>query len=263
MKFSYGKEAVSVYRAGAGALFAAEIRLDAFGQSFEPSYTEGDNSMVIATDSMKNFIHATAAEYDEESLEGFVELVARTFLETYAHVESVHVAGREIAFSRAGDVVFRRVGPDRDVTELRMDRTGIRDHRSGREGLHLVKLTGSAFRGFIRDEYTTLPDADDRPLGIQLNVYWRCADFARRVASDGVVASLAATFDEFFNESIQQLVREMGVRVLDGFADIVELSFDAENRLWDRAALPAGDGPVRIYTDPRPPYGVITLTLRR
>ena len=53
---SYGKDAVSVYRIAGDDLFACETRVIVRGEAFEASYTEGDNSMIVATDSMKNFV---------------------------------------------------------------------------------------------------------------------------------------------------------------------------------------------------------------
>ena len=76
LRIGYGKEAVSVYRTdGVSSLFAAEIGMTARGAAFAPSYTEGDNTVVVATDSMKNFIQITALEYGDDSLEGFLELL--------------------------------------------------------------------------------------------------------------------------------------------------------------------------------------------
>jgi urate oxidase / 2-oxo-4-hydroxy-4-carboxy-5-ureidoimidazoline decarboxylase len=262
-QISYGKAAVSVYRtSGAGELFAAEVRLDVFGEAFLPSYTEGDNSLVVATDSMKNFVHVAAVAYEGESLEGFLALLGSEFLGEYDHVESVRLVGREIPFARTDGSLFRRLDGDYAVAEVARAREGIVDHRSGRERLHLVKLTGSAFRGFVRDRYTTLPDADDRPLGIHLNIYWRHGDFERRIESERVREHVAETFADFVSESIQHLVHEMGVRLLDRFPEISEVSFEGENRLWDLAQT-SDDGDVKVYTDPRPPYGVIALTLAR
>ena len=264
MKISYGKDAVSVYRTNAsGSLFAAEVRLDVFGESFVPSYTEGDNSMVIATDSMKNFVHLIALEYEGSSLEEFLDVAGRTFLAKYGHVERVRLRARELPFARVGQVLFQRFDGDYGVAELELDRGGIVDLRSGREGLHLVKLTGSAFTGFVRDEYTTLPEMADRPLGIHLDVYWRHEDAARRVASEAVRESVKETFDDFSSESIQHLVHEMGRRILARFPEIAEVSFEGENRLWDTAQVSNEDERVRVYTAPRPPVGVITLTLTR
>ena len=42
----------------------------------------------------------------------------------------------------------------------------ITDHESGRRDLQLIKITGSAFADFARDEHTTLPERPDRPLYI-------------------------------------------------------------------------------------------------
>jgi urate oxidase len=63
--------------------------------------------------------------------------------------------------------------------------------------------------------------------------------------------------------SIQHLVHEIGTRMLERWPQLVEVSFEAQNRLWDTAEVSADDDRLRVYTDPRPPYGRIGLTLRR
>jgi urate oxidase / 2-oxo-4-hydroxy-4-carboxy-5-ureidoimidazoline decarboxylase len=250
----YGKDAVSVYRTDGDRLFACEVRLVARGPAFEPSYTRGDNSMVVATDSMKNFVHSTALEYRGETLDGFVDEVATRFLDRYEHVEEVEVVAREASFARRSGVVFQRLYDDVPVSELVLGR-GSRSERSGLERLHLVKLSGSAFAGFVRDEHTTLPESADRPLFVHMNVHW-----SPRAPHERVRDSVVATFADFRSESIQHLVHEMGVRLLDGFGEIETVKFLAENRLWDTACEDDG---ATVYTDARPPFGVITLTLSR
>jgi urate oxidase / 2-oxo-4-hydroxy-4-carboxy-5-ureidoimidazoline decarboxylase len=264
LRIGYGKEAVSVYRTdGVSSLFAAEVGMTLRGAVFGPSYTEGDNTLVVATDSMKNFIHITALEYDGTSLEAFLELLARRFLATYGHVERIELTAHEVPFTRRSGQSFQEVGGDRAVAELALDQDGSLEHRSGREGLRLMKLTGSSFEGFVRDEYTTLADSRDRPLFIHLDVYWRNRDFGTRADGEAIREALAATFAEFDSASIQELVHEMGARLLDGFPEIEEVSFAGENRLWDTAQVYGPDQRVRVYTDPRPPYGRIELTLGR
>ena len=264
MKIHYGKDAIGVYRTdGSGSLWGAEVRLDVFGSNFEPAYTQGDNSMVIATDSMKNFVHAVAGDYDGDSLEGFAELVGRTFLARYEHVERVGVRARERPFARLSGVLYQRLGADYSVVELTVDRDGVSKHCCGRERLELVKITGSSFAGFARDEFTTLQEQRDRPLFVRLDVHWRHGNWERRVASDQVRACVVESFDDFVSRSIQHLVHEIGSRALVRFPELAEISFRAENRLWDTAEAPAErEGPV-VYTDPRPPVGLITLTLAR
>lgn len=257
---SYGKDAVSVYRTDGERLFACEVRLVARGEAFEASYTEGGNSLVVATDSMKNFVHRTALEYEGESLEDFLFELGRRFLDRYGHVQAVELHARETVFAARSRGVFQRLYDDYGVAEMTLEDDGRRLERSGRRGLHLVKLTGSSFAGFVRDEYTTLPDAEDRLLFVYLDVGWHNADYGRRASGEGVRDAVVATFADFRSESIQHLVHELGVRVLERFGEIDNVTFRAENRLWDTAER--RDGAV-VYTDARPPFGVITLSLDR
>jgi urate oxidase len=147
----------------------------------------------------------------------------------------------------------------------------ITEHESGRRDLQLIKITGSAFADFARDEHTTLPERRDRPLYIWLDIGWRYADAqhalladpARYVAAEQVADLATAVFHEFVSLSIQHLVNEIGTRMLARWPQLAEVSFDAQNRLWDVAAESASDPRVKTYSDPRPPYGHIGLVLRR
>ena len=264
LRIGYGKQAVSVYRTdGVSSLFAAEIGMTARGEAFGPSYTEGDNTLVVATDSMKNFIQIAALEYEEGSLEGFLELLARRFLDTYGHVERIELTAREVPFARRSEQSFQGVGGDRAVADLALDRDGTLEHRSGREGLRLMKLTGSSFEGFVRDEYTTLADSRDRPLFIHLDVHWRNRDFGARADGEAVRDSLAGDLRGLRLGLDPGARPRDGRRALDAFPEIEEISFLGQNRLWDTAQVSGADQRVRVYTDPRPPYGRIELTLAR
>jgi urate oxidase/2-oxo-4-hydroxy-4-carboxy-5-ureidoimidazoline decarboxylase len=257
---AYGKHAVSVYRIGDGRLFACEVDMLIRGEAFTTSYTEGDNSLVIATDSMKNFIHRTAVECGAVGLEDFLVEIGTRFLARYAHVESVDLEGRERVFAPRAGNVLQRLYDDYASAGVTLFPDGGRIEQSGRRGLHLMKLSGSAFAGFVRDEYTTLPETRDRPLFVHLDVHWHNGEPGRRADGERVRDTLVTTFAEFDSESIQHLVHEMGARVLGRFPEIAVLGFRAENRLWDTAQ--EGDG-VRVYTDARPPYGVIELQVQR
>jgi urate oxidase len=147
----------------------------------------------------------------------------------------------------------------------------VSDHRCGCKALQLVKLTGSAFAHFVRDEHTTLPERNDRPLFVHLDVGWKYADardlFApdcrRYIAAEQVRDHVQSTFHDFVSMSIQHLVNEMGTRLLERFPQMAEVSFEAQNRLWDTASTSETDERVKVYTDPRRPYGLIRLTLTR
>jgi len=137
--------------------------------------------------------------------------------------------------------------------------------------MQLIKVTGSSFAQFARDEYTTLPERVDRPLFIYLDVYWKYGDTGLMSADDHslyipaeqVRDLCAATFHRFVSMSIQHLIHEMGVDLLKRFPQMAEVSFEAQNRLWDTAFTSDVNEKVKVFIDPRPPYGMITLRLGR
>jgi urate oxidase len=138
-------------------------------------------------------------------------------------------------------------------------------------GLQLMKVTGSAFADFARDDYTTLPERPDRPLFVHVDIGWRydrpdsalTPDHAHYVAGDQVADLAAAVFHRFVSLSIQHLVNEIGLAMLERWPQLSEASFEAQNRLWDTAVVSADDDRVKVYCDPRPPYGRIGLVLKR
>ncbi|HEV2655056.1 MAG TPA: hypothetical protein VGT82_08850, partial [Ktedonobacteraceae bacterium] len=184
---SYGKTSVPVYRIYAtpltgvppipessftgreNVLLAAEIDVEVFGENFLPSYTRGDNSMVVATDTMKNFILRQTLAFEGSTLEGLLEQLGHQFLATYPEMERLQMTGRELPFRPAqvpqgeqghfGDsnVLFSRAHDDYATATLDFASDGgttkITDHRCGRVGMRLFKVTGSAFTHFVRDAY--------------------------------------------------------------------------------------------------------------
>ena len=256
MRISYGKLHVPLQRVverdGRHDVLAAEVSVEVLGENFRAAYTVGDNREVVATDTMKNFILRESLAYEGDTLEGLIVHLGTGFLATYPVMDAVRMTGREHRFERASGKLFVREHGDHGVAEAHIDATGETDLRSGREDLWLLKVTGSSFRKFARDDYTTLPERIDRPLFVRMDVHWRYGDPARD--------HVAATFDDFVSESIQHLVHEMGTRMLDRWPELAAIRFDAENHTRD----PAGeDGARKIYTDPFPAQGLITLTLER
>ncbi|MEO7295302.1 MAG: factor-independent urate hydroxylase [Candidatus Limnocylindria bacterium] len=300
----YGKADVKVYRTHAepltgitripespfggrdNALVAAQIEVVVRGEVFLDAYTRGDNRLVVATDTMKNFIHAVSLRARARTLEEWLLEVGTAFLDTYPHMERLTMLGRDLPFSaavvavddgfEASDRLFSRDRCDFAIARLDLARAAdgsiqITEHESGRRELQLIKITGSSFADFARDEHTTLPERPDRPLYIWSNIGWRYTDASHAVLSDPgryvaaeQVADLAmAVFEDFVSLSIQHLVNEIGLRMLDRWPQLAEVSFDAQNRLWDLVAESSEEPRVKTYSDPRPPFGHIGLVLRR
>lgn len=268
-------------------LFATEIDVEVFGNNFLPAYTHGDNSMVVATDSMKNVVLTQALAYEGATLEGFLALLGRLFLSSYAQMERLRLSGTEQPFIATpvpqaaqgsfgpSDRLFARSHDDRAVAVLECDRGAegfrVAGHRCGRTGLQLLKVTGSAFTHFVRDEHTTLPERLDRPLFIYLDVYWRyhsvddmlSPTYNRYIPAEQVRDVAQTVFHEFVSESIQHLVHEIGLRLLDRFPQLAEVSFDAQNHTWNPVAQSERDPRQKVYTHPLPAFGLIHLTMGR
>ena len=145
-----------------------------YGDAFWPTYTTGDNTGLIATDSMKNFVQREMLNYEGSDLEDCCRFLGAKFLATYPQVEGVQMSAVEIPYAALpeSDVAFAPAGPDRASARLELNRDGVVEIASGISGFKLLRLGGSAFHGFVRDQYTTLPDIANRPLHMWLDLEW-------------------------------------------------------------------------------------------
>jgi len=270
----YGKGDVVVYRlnrdgnapAGQSPVFGANVLMLVYGDAFWPTYTTGDNSGLIATDSMKNFIQRETLNYDGASLDGLCHFLASKFLNTYPQVAGAQVSAVEIPYAATGpeNIAFAPTGPDRATARIELTREAVVEAVSGIRGFKLLRLSGSAFQGFVRDEYTTLPDVADRPLHMWLDLEWQYSEPLSAIAG-GAIGKVRDIVHEIFrgfeSGSIQQVIYQIGTRVLETLPEISEIHLEANNRTWDTIVE---DGRrVAILTDPRPPYGCLGLRLKR
>ncbi len=271
----YGKGDVIVYRlrrdgktaAGQSPVFGANIKMLVYGDAFWQTYTTGDNAGLIATDSMKNFIQREALNYTGPDLEDCCRFLGVKFLETYPQVEGVQVSSIEIPYSSLTDdqVSFAPSGPERAIARIELNRTGTVEVASGIRGFKLLRLGGSAFQGFVRDQYTTLPDVANRPLHMWLDLEWLysvpSAGFSSGTITGAVRRLVHEVFCAFESGSIQQVIYQIGSKILAEIPAVAEIHLEANNRTWD--AIGERGDEVGVYTEPRPPYGCLGLRLRR
>lgn len=275
----------SSFNGRGNVLFGMNIKVAVKGEQFFTSFTEGDNSLVVATDSMKNFILRHAADYTGATMEGFLEYASRCFLETYPQMTGVRMSAEQVPFEqiRVGntngivpsDLVFKYSHNESASATFVLEREGhcinVAEHQSGVMNLRLIKVKGSGFSGFVRDEYTTLPETSDRPLFIFLNIHWKYTE-----TEDGLddtrgnyvdaeqIRDIAATvFHEHNSPSIQHLIYLIGLRVLHNFSQLAEVSFESNNRTWETIVETVAEGPGSVFTEPRPPYGFQGFSMTR
>src|SRR5919206_5322269 len=78
----YGKADVIAYRLDPG-VFGANVTMLLWGDAFWPTYTTGDNTGLIATDSMKNFIQRESLNFSGPDLEALCGFLGKKFLDIY------------------------------------------------------------------------------------------------------------------------------------------------------------------------------------
>ena len=270
----YGKADVTVYRlirdgsarAGCSPVFGANVKMLTWGGAFWPTYLRGDNTGLIATDSMKNFIHVHTFEFTDFGLEDYCRFIGRRFLDTYPQVEGLQMTAVQLPYAGLeGGVAFVPVGPDQAFARIEMTQEGVVSAVSGIQGFKLLRLRGSSFQGFVHDKHTTLPDRPSRVLHMWLDMEWSYASLDVAFSDGAVTARTRAivmdVFKSFESASIQQIIHKMGTRIFADIPEISELRFEANNRTWD--VVQERGEEFGVYIDPAAPYGVLGLTLTR
>jgi urate oxidase / 2-oxo-4-hydroxy-4-carboxy-5-ureidoimidazoline decarboxylase len=270
----YGKGDVIVYRlnrdgstpAGQSPVFGANVLMLVYGDAFWPTYTTGDNTGLVATDSMKNFIQRETFAFDGDDLADYCRFLAARFSATYPQIEGIQVSAVDIPYAGIdGAVAFTPAGPERATARVEIAGGTIVEAVAGIRGFRLLRLGGSAFHGFVRDEYTTLPDIRNRPVHMWLDLEWRYTDAQAAFGRNGIVgrarAMVREVFRTFESGSIQQVIYQMGTRLLAENPTLAEVHLEANNRTWIGVAE-RGEA-LGVYADPPPPYGCLGLRLTR
>ena len=103
----YGKADVTVYRlirdnscpVDQCPVFGANVKMLTWGGAFWPTYLRGDNTGLIATDSMKNFIHRETFSFTGFGLENYCRYIGKKFLDTYPQVEGLQMSAVQLPYT--------------------------------------------------------------------------------------------------------------------------------------------------------------------
>jgi urate oxidase len=238
---------------------------------FEAAHTLGDNTLVVATDTMKNTAYALAKEYLSSSAETYGLALARHFL-AFPQVSRSTVTLAEHRWSRLStdggpsDHAFMRTGDLTRTALISVTREGAHVE-AGLEDLTVMKTTDSAFAGFPRDRFTTLPDTDDRIMATKITSSWRYGrvDIDFDASHAAILHTLLAVFAEHFSPSVQNSIWLMGEAVLKLHAEVEEIRFALPNLHHLLADLsPFGmTNDKEVYVATSEPHGLIEATIVR
>ncbi|NUR97120.1 MAG: urate oxidase [Kribbellaceae bacterium] len=243
---------------------------------FEAAHTTGDQAGVLPTDTQKNTAFAFAKEKGVGAIEDYALTLGDRFLEASPAASGARIEVEEYAWERIvvdgqeHDHSFVRSGAGVRNTVVNIDGRGA-DRKayvvSGISDLVVLKSTGSEFHGFLKDEYTTLPETNDRILATSLVARWRYdhteVDWDK--SYDAIKALLLAKFATIHSLALQQTLYGMGEAVLEQHPEVAEIKFSAPNKHHFLVDLsPFGvENPGEVFIAADRPYGLIEATVTR
>jgi urate oxidase len=239
---------------------------------FTDAHVTGDQAKVLPTDTQKNTCFAFAKQRGIGEIEDYALDLGRHFVEAVEPVDGARIEVDEYAWDRVvvggqehDHAWVRRGGEVRTtIVTVEVDSTWV---VSGIRDLTMLKSTGSEFRGYLKDEYTTLAETHDRVLATSLTARWRYAeiDLPWRRVYENVRRILVERFAQVHSLALQQTLWEMGKGVLEVHPEIVEIKLSAPNKhhfLVDLA--PFGiDNNGEVFHAADRPYGLIECTVTR
>ena len=244
---------------------------------FDAVHTHGDNTGVIATDTMKNTVYAFARDRLIGSPEAFSLELARHFVSfeicARAIVDITEHPWRRV-LTRDGEApdAFVRSGELTRLASVAVATDGAVEVTAGVDELTVMKTTRSAFAGFDRDRYTTLPDVDDRLMATKVRATWAYVAGAAEDAAfdfDGAwnraMETLMHSLAEHFSRSVQESIWIIGTEVMNAEPSIEWVRMVLPNlHHWKADLSPFGlDNPGEVFISTTEPHGLIDATVHR
>jgi urate oxidase len=234
---------------------------------FEAVHMQGENAGLVATDTMRNVVYALAAERRLDSLPSFAAALVEHFRGS-ARVTGALVRVREHPWQRLGDHphAWQRGAGGTRIEEVRADPGGM-GHSAGIEDLLLLRSSGSAFEGFERDRFTTLPETGDRILATVVSARWDYVDGAGdlEAAWARVRDTLLDAFTDHHSPSVQFTLYRMGEAVVERHPEIERIHLSLPNRHhlpFDVARFGTEDRG-EVFHATTEPFGLIEATVER
>ncbi|MEO6970941.1 MAG: factor-independent urate hydroxylase [Chthoniobacterales bacterium] len=239
---------------------------------FETSYTAGDNSKVVPTDTIKNTVNVFAKQHLADDLERFAVILGEHFVRRYEQVTQATIEVTERGWDRlevGGEPhphAFQAASEARRFaraicTAIASEVTaGIRD-------LVILKSTDSGFEGYPKCEYTTLPETADRILATSFRATWHFASAPASYgkANDAIMAAMLKVFAENYSPSAQTTLFQMGEAALQICPEISRLDLAMPNKHCLLLNLsPFGlENKNEVFVPTEEPFGLIEASVTR
>lgn len=278
---NYGKAEVQLFKVFRDAprheIKDVRVRVAMIGD-FDAAHSQGDNTDLVATDTVRNTIYGLAKEgfrgsieeFGKELLAHFVQVgpkVTGGFAEFTEHLwERIPVADH--AHQQQGhDHAFVRQMPKRTARVETADGKTFKV-TSGIEELYVLKTTQSGWENYLLNErFTTLPEANDRVMATYVTAKWEYAtdncdyeDVWQRA-----YVQIQHTFTDHYSPSLQRTLYLLGEAVLNACPEISRIWFQMPNKhhlKYNLERFGLENNNEIFHVDPEP-YGLMEAWIER
>ncbi len=199
---------------------------------FDAAHTSGDNTDLLATDTVRNTIYALAKDGFTSSCEEFAKHLIKHFVIAGPKVRNVKVTMTEHRWQRINDhnhSFMRDVG--KHTIAVEGDGTNFRVS-SGIDELFVLKTTNSGWEGYLFEQFTTLPETNDRILATVVTAHWlyntNTVDYD--AVWNRVYQQILSTFTDHYSPSVQNTLYRMGEAVLETCPELEKIHFSFPNK---------------------------------
>jgi urate oxidase len=244
---------------------------------FETAHTLGDNSKILATDTMKNTVYFVASKSAATSMEAYAQELIDYILTRNPQVSSAEVIIESTMWKRLTidgkpyPTAFMRGSDERQTTCVEKTQSGELTIVSGLDRLTVMKTANSGFVGYIKESLTTLPETTDRLFATALKAEWTYTPEGIAAGIDfnkvrgHLRETMVAAFAKHDSLSVQQTLFAMGEAALehtDIISQVYMLMPNKHQLLVDLARFGL-ENKNHIFVPTDEPHGTIEATIVR
>ena len=234
---------------------------------FVSCFTDGDNSGILPTDTMKNTVYSRARESTAECIEDFACELTDFFLGRNPQVQrlTVNIAStpwdHAVVDGAPHPSTFLRGSGETQTTAVTCAQGGTPAVTSGLEGLVVLKTANSGFEGYLRDALTTLQETPDRLFGTSMRAQWKYGGAHLNFESirAKLRGALVGAFAGHDSKSVQHTLYAMAGAALEVAPEIqdIELAMPNKHCLLVDLSRFGQTNPNEIFVPVDEPYGNI------
>jgi urate oxidase len=236
---NYGKSEVRVFKVKRDTerheIWDLDVRVALEGD-FEVAHVEGDNTDLLATDTMRNTCYGLAKEHLTSSIEEYGLALVEHFIKAGPTVTSGWAEITQFLWERIevdgephNHSFIRQRGQRK--TKVSVDENGQRRVEAGVDDVYVLKTTNSGWEHFLREQFTSLPDTNDRILATIITAKWEYntldVDFNR--VWEGVLQKTLEVITDHYSPSVQYTLYRIGKAVLEAFPEVERIWYSFPN----------------------------------